>query len=305
MPIARLSPPTPIRSWRSAQRRTADEAQGTTDLFGGGRQAGRLVLRVSRRLDADGSASRPSSRRSAFIFRATRSTNTSAYWQSLASNGCSEFEALGAAWRDRRTSWPESSLRRANGARRKATSLHSRCSRTRRGQFEAVIFSDTLAASRELLEPGTPVIVSVEAERDGETMKMRVQSLEALDKAAASVPRNLKLVLDRKSIVANAIRCFRSWQISEACRSRRRSADSSCRSKIAIAKWNLFFPADMKFLRKRPGVSLHCDCGRNHRNLKPPVAGGNATLRSTNICRHQRRLFIHISVRGSDVRDAS
>ncbi len=71
------------------------------------------------------------------------------------------------------------------------------------GQFEAVIFSDTLAASRELLEPGTPVIVSVEAERDGETMKMRVQSLEALDKAAASVPRNLKLVLDRKSIVAN------------------------------------------------------------------------------------------------------
>ena len=66
------------------------------------------------------------------------------------------------------------------------------------GQFEAVIFSDTLAASRELLEPGTPVIVSVEAERDGETMKMRVQSLEALDKAAASVPRNLKLVLDRK-----------------------------------------------------------------------------------------------------------
>ena len=66
------------------------------------------------------------------------------------------------------------------------------------GQFEAVIFSDTLAVSRELLEPGTPVIVSVEAELDGDTLKMRVQSIEALDKAASSVPRNLKLVLDHR-----------------------------------------------------------------------------------------------------------
>ncbi|MBN9248730.1 MAG: DNA polymerase III subunit alpha, partial [Hyphomicrobium sp.] len=72
------------------------------------------------------------------------------------------------------------------------------------GQFEAIIFSDTLAASRHLLEPGTPVIVSVEAERDGETMKLRVQSIEELDKAAAAVPRNLKLVLDRKSVLAKA-----------------------------------------------------------------------------------------------------
>jgi DNA polymerase-3 subunit alpha len=66
------------------------------------------------------------------------------------------------------------------------------------GQFEAVIFSDTLAVCRELLEPGTPVIVSVEAERDGDTLKMRVQAIEALDKAAASVPRNLRVVLDHR-----------------------------------------------------------------------------------------------------------
>ena len=36
------------------------------------------------------------------------------------------------------------------------------------GQFEAVIFSDTLAARGSLLEPGTPVLLMVEAERDGE-----------------------------------------------------------------------------------------------------------------------------------------
>jgi DNA polymerase-3 subunit alpha len=74
------------------------------------------------------------------------------------------------------------------------------------GQFEAVIFSDTLAVSRDLLEPGTPVIVSVEAERDGDTLKMRVQGLEALEKAAANVKRNLKFILDHDAVASNAVR---------------------------------------------------------------------------------------------------
>ena len=66
------------------------------------------------------------------------------------------------------------------------------------GQFEAVIFSDTLAQCRDLLEPGTPVLLAVAAERDGDTVKMRVEGIEALDKAAAGVQRGLKLVLDRR-----------------------------------------------------------------------------------------------------------
>ncbi len=72
------------------------------------------------------------------------------------------------------------------------------------GQFEAVIFSDTLAAARDLLEPGTPVKLTVSAERDGDTVKMRVESLEALDKAVANVQRGLKLVLDRRVIENSA-----------------------------------------------------------------------------------------------------
>ncbi|MGE8944448.1 DNA polymerase III subunit alpha [Leptospira interrogans] len=68
------------------------------------------------------------------------------------------------------------------------------------GQFEAVIFSDTLAQARDLLEPGTPVLVSVEAERDGDMVKMRVQGVESLDKAASAVQRGLKLVLDSKKL---------------------------------------------------------------------------------------------------------
>jgi len=66
------------------------------------------------------------------------------------------------------------------------------------GQFEAVIFSETLAASRGLLEPGTPVLISVEGERDGETLKLRAQAIASLDEAAQGVQRGLKVVLDRR-----------------------------------------------------------------------------------------------------------
>jgi DNA polymerase-3 subunit alpha len=72
------------------------------------------------------------------------------------------------------------------------------------GQFEAVVFSDTLAAAGDLLEPGTPVKLTVTAEREGDTVKMRVEAIEALDKAVASVQRGLRLVLDRRVIEKNA-----------------------------------------------------------------------------------------------------
>jgi len=68
------------------------------------------------------------------------------------------------------------------------------------GQFEAVIFSDTLAACGELLEPGTPVVVSVAAERDGEAIKMRVQGLEGLAKAAAGLQRGVRVVIEPRAL---------------------------------------------------------------------------------------------------------
>lgn len=70
------------------------------------------------------------------------------------------------------------------------------------GQFEAVIFSDTLNACRDLLEGGTPVVLNVEAERDGDTVKMRVQSMEALDKAAGEIDRGLRIVFDAGVLAA-------------------------------------------------------------------------------------------------------
>ena len=74
------------------------------------------------------------------------------------------------------------------------------------GQFEAVIFSDTLARSRDLLEPGTAVLISIEAEREGDTLKMRVQSLERLDEAAANVQRGLEVVLDARALMGRQTR---------------------------------------------------------------------------------------------------
>jgi DNA polymerase-3 subunit alpha len=73
------------------------------------------------------------------------------------------------------------------------------------GQFEAVIFSETLAQSRHLLEPGTAVLISVEGERDGDTLKLRAQAIESLNAAAEGVQKGLRVVLDRRTIVANKV----------------------------------------------------------------------------------------------------
>jgi DNA polymerase-3 subunit alpha len=64
------------------------------------------------------------------------------------------------------------------------------------GQFEAVIFSETLSASRALLESGTAVLLTVEGERDGDALKLRVQTVQSLDEAANGLQRGLKVVLD-------------------------------------------------------------------------------------------------------------
>jgi len=64
------------------------------------------------------------------------------------------------------------------------------------GQFEAVVFSEALAASRTLTLSGTAVLLEVEAEADGESVKVRVQKLASLDKAAEACHAGMKIYLD-------------------------------------------------------------------------------------------------------------
>ena len=49
------------------------------------------------------------------------------------------------------------------------------------GQFEAVIFSDTLGAAGEALEPGSNVVLTVECDVEGDNIKTRVISVQTLD----------------------------------------------------------------------------------------------------------------------------
>ena len=61
------------------------------------------------------------------------------------------------------------------------------------GQFEAIVFADTLANVRELLEPGSAVILTVEADVEGEEVKLRLQGVEPLDKAVANIQEGIKI----------------------------------------------------------------------------------------------------------------
>ncbi len=75
------------------------------------------------------------------------------------------------------------------------------------GQFESICFSDTLNAYRELLEPGTAVIATVEADVEGEEVKLRLQSVELLDKAAATMIAGLEIfVRDARPLESIAAR---------------------------------------------------------------------------------------------------
>jgi DNA polymerase-3 subunit alpha len=65
------------------------------------------------------------------------------------------------------------------------------------GQFEAVVFSEILAASRDLLQPGTAVLLDVEAEADGEVIKVRAQRIVSLERAAEARHSGIKIYLEQ------------------------------------------------------------------------------------------------------------
>ena len=72
-------------------------------------------------------------------------------------------------------------------------------------QFEAICFSDTLQAARDFLEPGKSVLISVEADLDGEEVRLRLQTVESLDAAAAKVVQGVQIFLhDAQPIAAIA-----------------------------------------------------------------------------------------------------
>ncbi|MBC7738131.1 MAG: DNA polymerase III subunit alpha, partial [Candidatus Saccharibacteria bacterium] len=53
------------------------------------------------------------------------------------------------------------------------------------GLYEVTVFSDTLEAARDLLEPGMNVVLTVEANLEGETLKLLARSAQPIDQVAA------------------------------------------------------------------------------------------------------------------------
>jgi len=63
------------------------------------------------------------------------------------------------------------------------------------GTYEAVIFSEGLAEHRDLLEPGSAVLLFLSAEVQGDEVRARIQSVEPLDAAAANLQKGLRVFL--------------------------------------------------------------------------------------------------------------
>jgi DNA polymerase III subunit alpha len=63
------------------------------------------------------------------------------------------------------------------------------------GLFEIWVFSEALAAARELLETGKSVLATAEARLDGENVRLTAQSLVSLDQTVAEAGGNLGIVI--------------------------------------------------------------------------------------------------------------
>jgi DNA polymerase III subunit alpha len=63
------------------------------------------------------------------------------------------------------------------------------------GQYEAILFNETLNQYRDLLEKGASVLVTVQASVDGEDVRVRINAVEPLDEAAARIQKGLRIFL--------------------------------------------------------------------------------------------------------------
>jgi DNA polymerase-3 subunit alpha len=65
----------------------------------------------------------------------------------------------------------------------------------RTGHFEAIIFQEGLNQFRDVLERGQAVVLIVQAQVEGEDVRIRIQSAELLERAASRLPTSLRITL--------------------------------------------------------------------------------------------------------------
>jgi DNA polymerase III subunit alpha len=74
------------------------------------------------------------------------------------------------------------------------------------GHYEAVIFTEGLQQYRDLLEPGSAVLLTLSAEVQGEDVRARIQSVEALDQAAQKLAKGLRVFLRSDAPIDGVVR---------------------------------------------------------------------------------------------------
>ncbi|MGC1778000.1 MAG: DNA polymerase III subunit alpha, partial [Xanthobacteraceae bacterium] len=177
----------------TAQRTSDDAARGQSELFGGAAAAAPIMLhalepwlpaeRLQREFDAVG-----------FFL-----------------SGHPLDDYMAALKRLRVQSWAEfaRAVKNGAGAGRVAGTVVSRTERRTKtgskmgiiglsdptGHYEAVLFAEGLAQYRDLLEPGTAVLLFLTAEVQADEVRARIQSVEPLDEAAAKMQRGLRVFL--------------------------------------------------------------------------------------------------------------
>jgi DNA polymerase-3 subunit alpha len=79
------------------------------------------------------------------------------------------------------------------------------------GVYEVVVFSELLAAHRELLEPGTPLLLTVDVRLEPDNTRLSAQAIQGLEAAAAQTSAGLKVYLNDSGPIASL------RQIMERC----------------------------------------------------------------------------------------
>ncbi|MBZ4270727.1 hypothetical protein LAM69_22870, partial [Mycobacterium tuberculosis] len=61
--------------------------------------------------------------------------------------------------------------------------------------YEAILFQEQLQQFRDLLEPGTAVLLVLAGEAQGEDVRARIQSVKRLDQAAETMQKSMQIFL--------------------------------------------------------------------------------------------------------------
>ncbi len=188
----------------TAQRTQDDVARGQSELFGGGTSAAPIMVpALEPWLPAE---------------RLQREYEAVGFF--LSGHPLDDYAA--ALKRLRVQSWAEFSraVKNGAGAGRVAGTVVARTERRTKtgskmgiiglsdasGHYEAVLFAEGLAQYRDLLEPGTAVLLFLTAEVQADEVRARIQSVEPLDEAAARMQRGLRVFLRNEEPLAGVAR---------------------------------------------------------------------------------------------------